>query len=160
MPTKAKTRLPPGLTENALMRRSECVDYLSERSIAALMEFNRLPKNVLQYFGPEDILHVCICLLAKHAYKNLQLFHPKNEGKAGHIAQIKKKYMAVKPGFSDLEICRDDSVQTLYMEVKVKPNGPSPDQIKFIAMQRKRGHMAEVCFGLKQADEILNQYAR
>ena len=159
-PTSGTPRVKPGLTENAKATRREVYDYLHSNCPRAIMRLGIIPESLLQFVGPEDWLHIGICLLIENKYSGLKYYHANSEGKAGYVAQLKKKYMGVAPGFSDLEIQDLAQTRNLYMEIKVKPNKLTPDQKRFIDHQRSRGHMAEVAYTMQQADAILNHYTK
>jgi len=99
-------------------------------------------KVAAKYMGPEDFLHVAICTYIREYHPTFKVSHPKNESKEGFSGQCKKKLMAVNSGFSDLLIQRPDTLRDLYLEVKVKPNKATPEQLEFIEFQRGRGHSA------------------
>ena len=159
-PTSGTPRVKPGLTENALNVKREVVDYLRTHCPKALLSFGRISPGIMQYIGPEDALHIGICLLIEAKYPGLKAYHAKSEGKAGYVEQIKKLYMNVVAGFVDLEINDEAQTRNLYMEIKVKPNRLSTEQKAFIEFQRSRGHMAEVAYTMQQADAILTHYTK
>jgi hypothetical protein len=55
-------------------------------------------------------------------------------------------------GFSDLIFIKDGSIS--FVEVKVKPNKPTADQIHFIENMRKQGCRAGVAYSEDEAREI------
>ena len=154
-----KPRTLPGLTDNAVNMRMEVISYLTQHihPLAGAV-LAKLPVNVVKYFTPEDWLHIGIGQMMQFRFKRLQAFHPKNEGKSGIIEQVKKRYMGVLAGASDYIIEHPDILTTLYMEVKVKPNKPTPEQTAFLNFQRGRGHLAEVVYSMEQAHRILKDY--
>ena len=57
--------------------------------------------------------------------------------------------LAFPKGFPDLLILTDKG-QALFVETKVKPNKPTPDQVKFIDELRSRGFKASVIYSLEE----------
>lgn len=52
-------------------------------------------------------------------------------------------------GFSDLFAVKDGKIY--FLEVKVKPNTPTPEQINFIEQMRKKGCIAGVVYSADEA---------
>ncbi len=151
----------PGLTENAVKMRHECIEFLAKRRLmVAVMDLQNIAQTFGKYLGPEDWLHISTCLYIKFAYLTLKVTHPKNEGKAGNVEQMKKKKMGVCQGASDLLIQRKFKTRSLWIELKVKPNRPTPEQVEFINFQRECGHVAEFAYNIEQAAKIIDEYAQ
>lgn len=56
----------------------------------------------------------------------------------------------VPKGHSDL-IAYDDKGNTFFLEIKVKPNKPTKEQLHFIDTMRKRGFKAGVVYSVQEA---------
>lgn len=154
-----KPRTLPGLTTNAMSARQDVVEYLTTKiHQSAAIRILSISIASAKYYGPEDWLHIGIGQMMAFRFKKFLCWHPKNEGKAGLIEQQKKRLMGVRAGVSDYVIEHPECHATLYMEVKVKPNGPTPEQLEFLEYQRKRGHFAEVVYSMEQAHKILKDY--
>lgn len=69
-------------------------------------------------------------------------------------------------GFTDLfgvlpaEHSKSGAAMPVFIEVKIKPNKPSPEQVKFIEEQRTKGAIAGVCCSVDDAWELLIPYLR
>ena len=55
-------------------------------------------------------------------------------------------------GFSDLFAIKDGRIY--FLEVKVKPNKPSPEQINFISQMQKKGCIAGVVYSVEEGIEL------
>lgn len=60
----------------------------------------------------------------------------------------------VPVGYPDLTIFTDKG-QTIFIETKIKPRKPTEDQLKFIAILRERGFIAEVVYDFEQFLNII-----
>lgn len=58
-------------------------------------------------------------------------------------------------GFSDLLIFSPDG-KTIFLEAKIKPNKPSPEQVNFIKNMRCRGFYADVIYSVEDLYVLLN----
>lgn len=56
-------------------------------------------------------------------------------------------------GFSDLFACKNG--RTYFIEVKVKPNKPSPEQLTFLENMRYQGFGADVCYSVEEAIRLV-----
>jgi len=111
-----------------------------------------------RYLGGEDILHIAIAALMIEYFPSLKFFHTKNEGKEGNVGRAKKQLMCVMPGVTDFCIQHPKKIETLWLEVKRKPNRLTDDQIKFMAFQKVSGNMAETVYTITDALEAILFY--
>lgn len=69
-------------------------------------------------------------------------------------------------GFSDLfgvlpaDQTKDGAARPVFVEVKVRPNKPTPEQVKFIEEQRSKGAVAGVCYSVDDVWDLLIPYLK
>lgn len=59
-------------------------------------------------------------------------------------------------GHSDLYGVLPNTGRVIYIEVKVKPNKPSREQLNFIEAMKKQGAIAGVCYSVDDVEALLN----
>ena len=97
---------------------------------------------------------------AVHQYPELALlYHIPNGGKRNKTEAAHLKQQGVKAGVPDLclPVARG-KWHGLYIEMKVGDNRPTENQENWIHQLREQGYVAEVCYGFRQAAEILVNY--
>lgn len=97
---------------------------------------------------------------AVYEYPELALlYHIPNGGKRNRAEAAHLKQQGVKPGVPDLclPVARG-KWHGLYIEMKAGKNKTTENQDKWIESLRQQGYVAEVCYGYRQAAEILVQY--
>lgn len=97
---------------------------------------------------------------AVHQYPELALlYHIPNGGKRNKAEAAHLKQQGVKAGVPDLclPVARG-KWHGLYIEMKVRDNRPTENQENWIHQLREQGYVAEVCYGFRQAAEILVNY--
>lgn len=103
-----------------------------------------------KYFHAEELMQIVFCNWLKEYCPEVQACHFKNEGKAGHVEQARKALMGVRSGAVDLllqkEGCRD-----CWLELKVKGNKPTPNQVAFLEFQARLGSFTGVPYTLFEA---------
>lgn len=86
-------------------------------------------------------------------------FHIPNERKASVARRMTLKRAGVRKGIPD--ICVPVSCggyHALFIEMKVKPNRPSPEQIELLEHLNAAGNYARLAWSSKEAIEILDKY--
>lgn len=83
-------------------------------------------------------------------------FHIANEGKRsrinGHMSCLKK-------GVPDIFISHSNNKHNgLYIEMKIKPNKPSIDQLSMIKKLRDKNYCVEICYTLDEAMQCFKNY--
>lgn len=58
-------------------------------------------------------------------------------------------------GFSDLFAVKNGRIY--FLETKVKPNKPTPEQLNFIEQMKRCGCVAGVVYSVEEADELVRQ---
>lgn len=95
-------------------------------------------------------------------YPVLRLLHAIPNGGKRH-AKTAADLLAegVKSGVPDLNLpVARHGHHSLWLEIKVGRNKPSPEQYAFIDALRAEGHKAEVCYGAARAIQIIWFYLR
>jgi hypothetical protein len=112
-----------------------------------------------KYLGPEDHTHRAILNYIGMQYKKAVVAHPANEGKRTKFEQFKIKWLGMKSGLQDILIFNPIKGFTgLAIEVKVKGNKPTPNQLQWQAWLRECGWKAEVVYGFDEAKKIIDEY--
>lgn len=87
------------------------------------------------------------------------LYHIPNGGKRNAAEAAHLKLQGVKSGVPDLclPVARG-GYHGLYIEMKVGDNKPTENQKRWLADLEKEGYATMVCYGYKQAAEVLVKY--
>lgn len=86
-------------------------------------------------------------------------FHIPNESKASIPRRQSLKRAGLKKGVPDICVpVSSGEFHALYIEMKVKPNRPSPEQIQLIDELNKVGNYACLCWSAEEAIDILDLY--
>lgn len=103
----------------------------------------------LRFLGPEDHLQhrvITWCRLNK-----IKFHHSPNEGRRSDFERFKYSYLGSDCGFPDLLFVQ----LKLAVELKIKPNGCTPDQKIWLEFFKSIGWKAEVCFTYDEAVKII-----
>lgn len=106
---------------------------------------------------PEQLLQIAVFDFAK--LNKLLMIHVPNEGKrtdhGGHLL----KRMGLYPGFSDCFFPKSNkSYKGLFIELKIKPNKPTENQIKFLEEMIAIGYDGCVCYSIDEVMSVLKQF--
>jgi hypothetical protein len=104
-----------------------------------------------KFLGPEDHLQHQVILWMGFQYPDVKFHHSPNEGKRSPFEQYKFKYLGSDDGFPDLFF------PSLYLviELKVKPNKPTPAQLKWLQYFSDKDYQAEVCYTFEETKKII-----
>ncbi len=58
-------------------------------------------------------------------------------------------------GFPDISGYRRKDGRAVYIECKVEPNKPTPEQVQFIEKAKKAGCLAGVCYSVREALAVI-----
>lgn len=106
---------------------------------------------------PEEALQIAVCQYAEA--KRLPFFHFANERKSSWVYGKLLKLMGVKSGVSDCFFPRGNSnFKGLWIELKIKPNKPTVNQVDFINLIIEEGYCAHVAYGIDEAISIINGF--
>lgn len=61
----------------------------------------------------------------------------------------------VSKGYSDLSGCRISDGRAVYIECKVAPNKPTPEQELFLERKREHGAITGVCYSVEDALKLI-----
>lgn len=95
-------------------------------------------------------------------YPELKLmYHVPNGGQRSRATAGRLKAEGVKSGVPDICIpVARGGYHGLYLELKVKPNKPTENQIAWIDALNKQGYLALVCYGWRECSEQIEKYLR
>lgn len=96
-----------------------------------------------------DLMHMIMLKLSEQGNKVFRVNVGKVRTADGRIFST-----GLPKGFSDLLIIRPDGI-ACFVECKVKPNKPTPEQIKFIDVMRKQNALAGVAYTVEEAIKIV-----
>ena len=86
-------------------------------------------------------------------------FHIPNERKASIQRRVALKRAGLKKGVPDICVpVPNEKYHALYIEMKVKPNKPSPEQLELLSQLNSQGNYAILCWSASAAMEILDNY--
>lgn len=96
---------------------------------------------------------------ARHHAAFALAFHVPNESKSSIPRRVALKKAGLRAGVPDICIpvaCR--GYNSLWIEMKVKPNKPSPEQLELIEHLNAAGNYARVCWSATEAINLINWY--
>lgn len=106
-----------------------------------------------KFLGPEDHLQHQIISWMAWQYPKLKYHHSPDAGKRSKFEQFKYKFLGSDSGFPDLLF---PSLK-LAIELKVKPNRPTPTQLEWLEFFKAYGWTAEVCYSYDEATKLITQ---
>ena len=113
--------------------------------------------------GPEEQAQTAFfdfCALMASAHPAYALaYHVPNERKASIQRRVALKRAGVRKGVPDIVVpvpC--GSFAALYIELKIKPNKPSPEQLDLISRLNQAGNFATVAWSADEAIELMKLY--
>lgn len=115
----------------------------------------------------EEHLQVAVADYLRLQYPKILFAHIANERQTTPQRGAKLKRMGVKAGMPDLLIFEQTSEFTcqaltinsgLAIELKIKPNKPSKEQIEVLEAFDNRGWTTEVCYSFEHAKEVIDNY--
>lgn len=105
----------------------------------------------------EQFLQMAVCEFSR--VHKLPFFHVPNEGKRHPATGSLLKKMGMVSGFADCFMPRGNKeYKGLFIELKVKPNKPTPNQIAFLEMMLLEGYDTAVCYTLEDAIAVIKQF--
>lgn len=105
----------------------------------------------LKFIGPEDHEHHKVVEWLKYQYPKLKYHHSPNEGKRSPFERFKFKYLGSDEGFPDLLF----PSLSLVIEMKVKPNKPTPAQDEWLHFFASIGWTSVVCYTFEEARSVI-----
>ncbi len=111
-----------------------------------------MPNNpFIKYLSKEDHLQHQVITWLRWQYPALRYHHSPDAGKRTLFEQFKYKYLGSDSGFPDLIFPE----LLLIIELKIKPNKPTPAQIEWIKYFKRIGWQAEICYSFEAAQKIV-----
>lgn len=113
--------------------------------------------------GPEELemfafFDYCRCMESQNPAYALA-FHVPNERRASIPRRVALKRAGVRKGIPDIVVpVSNDKYSGLYIEMKVKPNKASPEQMAILRQLNSVGNYAVLCWSAQDAIEIINKY--
>jgi len=109
--------------------------------------------------GPEDVQSIILYDWIIYNKLDSITFHVANERKAlPQSAKILER-KGVKAGVSDYFVMRPmNPYAGLIIELKIKPNKPTKEQLKFLETMNKEGYLAVVRWSAQEAIETIKDY--
>jgi hypothetical protein len=104
-----------------------------------------------KFLGPEDHLQHQVVTWFKIQYRHIKFHHSPNEGKRSPFERFKFSYLGSDEGFPDLMF---PSI-LLVIELKIKPNKPTPAQLEWLQYFKEIGWTAEVCYTFEEACQTI-----
>lgn len=113
--------------------------------------------------GPEELEMFAFfdaCKMLSHVHPAYALaWHVPNERKASIRRRVSLARAGVKKGVPDITVpVPNKKYGGLYIEMKVKPNRPSPEQLNLIEQLKLAGNFALVCYSASDAIEVVKRY--
>ncbi len=107
----------------------------------------------IKYLSKEDHLQHQVITWLQWQYPLLRYHHSPDAGKRTKFEQFKYKYLGSDSGFLDLIFPE----LLLIIELKIKPNKPTPAQIEWIEYFKTIGWQAEVCYSFEAAQSMIKE---
>jgi len=106
---------------------------------------------------PEEGLQIAVADFAR--LNKLPFKHFANERKCSFIYGQLLKRMGVSAGVSDCFFPRgNDTFKGLWIELKIKPNKPTTNQLKFLEEMIEEGYAGHVAYSLDEAMAIIKAF--
>lgn len=107
----------------------------------------------------EDVLQIQVVNYLKMQHKKAFYFHSPNGGKRNAREALKFKKMGVLSGLPDLMFL--DSTFNycgLAIELKIKPNKPTENQLEQIKRLQNLGFKTAICYSFEEAKNEIDNY--
>lgn len=118
----------------------------------------------------EDSLQIAVADYLRLQYPYVLFCHIPNGGSRNAIEGAKLKRMGVKGGMPDIMIFKADIKRVnikdakfnfgLFLELKIKPNKPTKNQIEIMANLRDEGWAGDVCYDFESAKKLIDNYLK
>lgn len=126
--------------------------------INRVVNYLKIPKRGSLKIGAEDTLSnelaVWLRMLYLEGILNAVFVHIANEA-AGKLAMVRKKYIGLVSGCADWIIVSKDT--SLFLELKVKPNKQSKNQVLFQEWCDDEGVHYAICYSIEEAQYIIRK---
>lgn len=110
---------------------------------------------------PEEILQIAIADYLRLQYPNVLWWHTANERQTSPQRGAKLKRMGVKAGVPDILIFEFIGlIHGLAIELKIKPNKPTKNQLQVLEDLKYRDWKTAVCYNFDEAKKIIDEYLK
>lgn len=108
----------------------------------------------------EDKMSIALATYIKLSYPKVLFSHIPNGGKRNVREAVKFKRMGVRRGLPDFLIfeTNDPYLRGVAIELKVKPNKPSSEQLEVIEELKRLKWAAHICYSFNEAKIIIDKY--
>ena len=109
----------------------------------------------------EDTLQIAASNFLRLQYPKALFFHTPNGGSRNKIEGAKLKRMGILKGVADCLILEArNGFIGLAIELKIKPNQPTPEQLEFLSQLNARKWKTEVIYNLDIFIETVDKYLK
>ncbi len=109
----------------------------------------------------EDHLQVQVMQFIRYQHPGLLAFHTPNGGNRNAMEGAKFKRMGVLPGVPDILIpTPNKQYYSLCIELKIKPNKPTPNQVEVMEKFKENNWQVEVCYDFESATKAIENYLK
>jgi len=114
---------------------------------------------------PEDNLQIAVMDYLRLQYPKILAWHTVNEGKIPVHYRKKLIRKGLKKGIPDIIIVQKKRHNSIIMfgiamELKIKYNKPSPEQIEVLDYLEGEGMITAVCYDFDSAKEVIDNYLK
>jgi len=124
-----------------------------------------------KFLTKEDLLQRAVVNYIRLQYPKAFMCHIPNEGKRTKFEQFKAKVLGIVSGMPDVMIFNPGYQKTdgifdgikfmgLAIELKIKPNKPSPAQISVLNNLKVHNWSTHVCYSFDEVKAIVHDYFR
>lgn len=103
----------------------------------------------------EDDLQIAVMDYLRLQYPKAFAMHVGNGGKRNIREAARLKRMGVTKGVSDILILHGNNAA---LELKIKPNKPTPEQLRFLEKVKELGWSTSVCYDFDSAKEFIDKF--
>lgn len=107
----------------------------------------------------EHDLQVACVSWFRMAYPRITIFAIPNGGQRNVIIAAKLKLEGVLAGVPDIFVAQpNERYAGLFIEMKVRPNGPSESQVSVMRSLERAGYLTQVCYSFEEFRVIIEEY--
>ncbi len=110
----------------------------------------------------EDNMAMSVATYLKMQYPDVLFSHMPLGGKRNAREGLRLKKMGTKKGLPDFLIfeTNDPHLRGLAIELKVKPNKPTPEQLEVLTDLKHLKWAAYVCYSFDEAQEVIDKHLK
>ncbi len=107
----------------------------------------------LKHMGPEDHLQHQVVTWCKIQYPRIKYHHSPDSSRRTVFEQFKYKFLGSDAGYPDLTFPE----LNLAIELKIKPNKPTPAQLEWLDYFKSIGWRSEVCYSFDETVKLIKE---